>query len=99
MAKDLGVFNSASVSEHIKGNDQRTHVFSIISTGITGTVKVRVEGSFGGDVWDNVDEDGDYEITTNKTHNLIVTKILPVASIRFRFVSGTGNLQVYYLNY
>ena len=99
MAKNLGDFTSVSTSEEIRCNDQRTHVFSVVSTGVSGTIKVRIENSYDRINWYNVDQDGDYEITTNETHNLIVTKNLPVANLRFRFVSGTGTLNVKYLNY
>lgn len=98
MAKNLGEFTSASVSEIIKCADQRTHVFTVVATNVVSTVNVRIEYSYDDVTYYNV-TDYDYEITEDDTYNLIVTKNLPVTFLRFRYVSGTGDLQVKYLNY
>ena len=98
MGKNLGVFSTPKVSDVIDVNNSRTHNFKIRATNVVGTVVVRIESSINNTDYDNV-TDYDYEITENGIINLIVTSNHVCNNLRFRFVSGTGDLQVNYLNY
>lgn len=98
MGKNLGVFDSPKVSDKISVNNNRTHNFKIVATGVSGSVLVRIESSINNQDYANV-TDYDYEIAADGTYNLIITPNHVASSLRFRFVSGTGDLQVNYLNY
>ena len=98
MAINLGVFSVPSNSQSIKINNQKTHKFTIISSNVVDLVTVRVEFSEDNSTWFNI-TDYDYEIKENDVNNLIVTENVPINFLRFKYVSGDGDLQVYYTNY
>lgn len=98
MAKNLGTFTTASVSEIIKVSNQKTHIFTVTSTNVTSTVLVRIEFSNDDIDYYNVAE-FDYKISEDGIDNLSVTENVPVNFLRFRYLSGTGILNVSYTNY
>lgn len=98
MAKNLGTFSTADNSEVIKVVNQKTHAFNVITTSVVDSVIVRIEHSNDNQNWFNVTTK-DCIITADTSTNLVVTEVFPVNFLRFTYVSGTGDAQVYYTNY
>ena len=98
MGKNLGMFSEPKVSENICVNNSRTHNFKIVATNVIEPIFARIESSINNREYYNV-TDYDYDIQEDGVHNLIINSNHTSSSLRFRFVSGEGDLQVDYLNY
>ena len=69
---------------------RKNHTIAVTVANINTNVVVRVEGSLDGSIWGNLDYAGtDTTITSNGT-SMLTAELIPLAYIRFVFVSESG---------